>query len=240
MVFWVHSSVWAAIHFRRQLQQESQPHLVRLPLQLKPTSCPGQICLANVVVVARSRHRLNALHAPAEIVSGCSNRVTHVCDICAMLWLTTTMSLALHAGDVTATSRGVCGSESASESVTPVDDDCARHRNDAATTTTRTSVAAAAAAATEICTSRMMLRMSCGSVRLSCRCSDSPSGDVANQFALYLSPAHGPCRCRVDAHRVHVHDRDPDHVPVPVRACSRSPYCSLWCDDGDDRSASEA
>lgn len=244
MVFWVHSSVWAAIHFRRQLQQESQPHSVRLQLQLKPTSRPAQICLANVVVVARSQHRSNALHAPAEIVSGCSNRVTHVCDICAMLWLTTTMSLALHAGDVTATSRGVCGSESASESVTPVDDDCARHRNDVATTTKTTSVAAAAAAAaTEICTSRMMLRMSCGSVRLSCRCSDSPSGDVANQFALYLfpalSPAHGPCRCRVVARRVHVHDRDPDHVPVPVRACSRSPCCSLWCDDGDDRSASE-
>lgn len=228
----MHSSAWAAIHLlQQQLQQESQLNSVRLQLQLKPM----QICLLNVVVpprtclVAGSQHRSNALRAPAEIVSGCSNRVTHVCDICAMLWLLTTMLLALHVADVAATSHGACVSESASESVTHVDDDCARHRNDVATTTT-TSVAAAAADATEICTSRMMLRMSCGSARLSCRCSDSPCCDVANQFALYLfpalSPAHGPCRCRVDAHRVH------------VRACSRSPYCSLWCDDGDDRSAS--
>lgn len=238
----MHSSAWAASHLlQQQLQQESQLNSVRLQLQLKPM----QICLLNVVVpsrtclVARSQHRSNALHAPAEIVSGCSNHVTHVCDICAMLWLMTTMLLALHVGDVAATSHGACVSESASESVTHVDDDCARHRNDVASTTT-TSVAAAAADATEICTSRMMLRMSCGSARLSCRCSDSPCCDVANQFALYLfpalSPAHGPCRCRVDAHRVHVHVRDPDHVHV--RACSHSPYCSLWCDDGDDRSAS--
>lgn len=183
-------------------------------------------------------------------MSGCWNRVTHVCDICAiaeqMLWLpetrlTTRTLLALHAGGVAAaaSSHWACVSESASESETPVDDDCARHRNDVATTTTTMSVAAAAA--TEICTSRMMLSwMSCGSVRLLCRCSGSPCCDVANQFALYLfpslSPAHVPCRCRVDAHRVHDPAPAPDHVHV--RACSRSPCCSLWCDDGDDRSAS--
>lgn len=194
---------------------------------------------------AKDQHHQNVLHwrwnALAAIANDCSNLGTHVCDICAiaeqMSWPETKRTTKVAQQDVVdvAASHWVCASESAYESVSPVDGDCARHRNDAAAATTTTTTCAA----TEICTSMMlMLRMSYESVSSSCHCSDSPYCDVANPCALYpspslyLAPVPAPdlCRCRVVDHHVHDHDH--------VHACARSPCCYLWCDDGD-RSASE-